>query len=99
MPADEFLDVYPSLMKDLSQGFALYKPWESKWLKPGMCGFFDAEGDWNTIVDITQISGTGGEYSPLEGSLNSQAAGTEDWAPVCSQGATYASAKQELASK
>lgn len=99
MPGDEFLEIYPYLMKELSQGFALYKPWDSKWLKPGMCGYFDAEGDWNTIVDITQISGTDGTYTPLEESLDIQTTAAEDWAPVFSQGVKYAAVKQEIAGK
>ena len=38
-----------------SLGYALLHPSSTERLHPGVCGYFDDEGDWKTIVDIPQI--------------------------------------------
>jgi hypothetical protein len=32
--------------------YALWNPKLSKVLKPGCCGYFDAQGNWNPIVNL-----------------------------------------------
>lgn len=35
------------------EGWAVYPPIKSSKLKPGMCGYFDVNGVWQTIVDLS----------------------------------------------
>lgn len=44
--------VYAELMLVQPWGWALYKKVLAKDIKPGMCGYFDAEGDWQLILDL-----------------------------------------------
>src|SRR5580692_9603574 len=39
-----------------SLGYGLLHPCSSDRLLPGVCGYFDEEGDWRTIVDIVTIA-------------------------------------------
>ncbi|KAL7931986.1 hypothetical protein V8C35DRAFT_323246 [Trichoderma chlorosporum] len=39
-------------MSDHPYGWSLYKKVTARDLHPGSCGYFDSEGDWNTIVDL-----------------------------------------------
>jgi hypothetical protein len=45
--------VFQELFKNNPAGLALYKPFSSTKLKPGACGYFDYDGDWQTITDLT----------------------------------------------
>lgn len=54
MPGESRLDrVYARLMSNHPYGWALYKKVTAKDLRPGHCGFFDSDGDWYTLVDLT----------------------------------------------
>jgi hypothetical protein len=35
------------------EGWAFWKKVASTNLRPGMCGYFDEQGDWQLVVDIT----------------------------------------------
>ncbi|KAK5999137.1 hypothetical protein PT974_01526 [Cladobotryum mycophilum] len=45
--------VYAQLMRHHPYGWALYKKVTKREIFPGSCGYFDPEGDWQTIVDLT----------------------------------------------
>ncbi|KIW88217.1 uncharacterized protein Z519_11328 [Cladophialophora bantiana CBS 173.52] len=38
------------------EGMAVYRGIDSTMLRPGMCGYFDVNGEWRTIVDLTDSS-------------------------------------------
>lgn len=40
-------------MTDHPYGWGLYKKVTTRDLHPGSCGYFDPEGDWNTITDLS----------------------------------------------
>jgi len=46
---------YAQEFSDLSLGTALLHPPSKGRLHPGVCGYFDSDGDFKTIVDIPQI--------------------------------------------
>lgn len=41
---------YAKCMKTRSEGHALYRNVSAAILKPGTCGYFDNDGDWQVIV-------------------------------------------------
>lgn len=45
--------VYAQLLRDHPYGWALYKKVTTQNLRPGICGYFDTDGDWNILVDLT----------------------------------------------
>jgi hypothetical protein len=50
---DNLSQVYAENMMLHPYGYALYKPVSSSILRPGSCGYFDAQGAWNPIADLT----------------------------------------------
>lgn len=44
---------YTECFRGQDEGWAVYPPIKSSALKPGMCGYFDVDGIWQTIVDLT----------------------------------------------
>lgn len=46
--------VYARLMLNHPYGWALYKKMTVRELRPGHCGYFDPDGDWHTLVDLTR---------------------------------------------
>lgn len=44
---------YVECFSGQAEGWPLYHPIKSTALKPGMCGYFDVDGVWQTIVDLT----------------------------------------------
>lgn len=46
---------YAEGFENQSLGYALLHPCSTERLHPGVCGYFDGQGDWKTIVDIPQI--------------------------------------------
>ena len=50
---NDLSQVYAENMIHHPYGYALYKPVSSSILKPGSCGYFDAQGAWNPIADLT----------------------------------------------
>jgi hypothetical protein len=43
---------YVECFRGQPEGWAIYQPIKSTALKPGMCGYFDVDGIWQTIVDL-----------------------------------------------
>jgi hypothetical protein len=50
---DDLAKVYAENMAHHPYGYALYKPVLSSTLKPGSCGYFDTQGNWQPLVDLT----------------------------------------------
>ncbi|KAM5343683.1 hypothetical protein ACJ41O_012220 [Fusarium nematophilum] len=54
MPNQSRLDrAFARLLMNHPYGWALYKKVTSKDLRPGTCGYFDVDGDWRTLVDLS----------------------------------------------
>ncbi|KAK5448075.1 hypothetical protein LTS15_009099 [Exophiala xenobiotica] len=54
MTSDDRLDVlYAKCFGDQPEGHFLYRPASSGRLKSGVCGFFDHQGDWQVVADLT----------------------------------------------
>lgn len=47
--------VYNKQFKNAHEGHALYRPISSQEIRPGACGFFDSQGDWNPIVQLDDM--------------------------------------------
>ncbi|KAL7953690.1 hypothetical protein V8C34DRAFT_296338 [Trichoderma compactum] len=47
--------VYAQLLRDHPYGWALYKKVTTQKLHPGSCGYFDSDGDWQTLIDLTNL--------------------------------------------
>lgn len=45
--------VYAQLMSDHPYGWGLYKKVTTRDIHPGSCGYFDSEGDWKSIIDLS----------------------------------------------
>lgn len=45
--------VFQNQFRNFPEGHALYLPVPSAAMKPGTCGYFDHNGDWQTIVQLT----------------------------------------------
>jgi len=53
MPSKEdWANDYAECFSGEREGWAVYPPIKSTALKPGMCGYFDVDGIWQTIVDL-----------------------------------------------
>lgn len=46
---------YNKAFQDKSLGYALLHPPGTERVHVGVCGYFDGEGDWKTIVDIPKL--------------------------------------------
>jgi hypothetical protein len=54
MPSKDTWDKdYVECFKGQPEGWPVYPPIQATKLKPGMCGYFDIDGIWQTIVDLT----------------------------------------------
>src|SRR5438876_1023516 len=83
---------YAQLMINHPWGWALYKPTSSIDLKPGACGFFDAQGDWQTIVHLTDKAAVEGQkWEPVQSETQLKVEtdkGTIKWRPKKSETVT-----------
>lgn len=87
MPGKSRLDrVYAQLMSEHPYGWALYKQVTTRDIHPGSCGYFDSEGDWNTITDLSSPQDLIGQgwTIPDEGIYDSNGPGSTTWGPKCS---------------
>lgn len=58
--------VYAEQLRDHPEGHALYKKISMREVKPGSCGFFDHDGDWNPIVQLNDENELqAGGWTPL----------------------------------
>jgi hypothetical protein len=46
---------YAEAFEELSLGHAILHPCSTDTLRPGVCGYFDDDGDWKSIVDIPRL--------------------------------------------
>jgi hypothetical protein len=46
--------VYAQLLRNHPYGWALYKKTTTRDLHPGSCGYFDTDGDWKSLADLTR---------------------------------------------
>lgn len=52
-PADRWDVVYARSFKNQPEGHALYQSLTSRELRPGSCGYFDHNGDWQLVANLT----------------------------------------------
>lgn len=76
-PKDRWDKVYADCFKDQPEGHALYKKVSVTELKPGTCGFFDEQGDWQMIADLIEPEGE--LYSSVSGIRRTEDPGREEW--------------------
>ncbi|KAL7933332.1 hypothetical protein V8C35DRAFT_305555 [Trichoderma chlorosporum] len=58
MPDNFRLDrAYAQLLRHHPYGWALYKKVTARDIHPGSCGYFDSDGDWRTLADLTSPKG------------------------------------------
>lgn len=84
---------YAKAFSTLSRGRALYHPCPKSTLHLGLLGYFDRQGDWHTIVDITNMDLSS---APADLKLTSLAAvpavtpvAVSQWDPICSRSVEY----------
>ncbi|KAL6832825.1 hypothetical protein V8C40DRAFT_236106 [Trichoderma camerunense] len=78
--------VYAQLMSDHPYGWGLYKKVTTRDIHPGSCGYFDSEGDWNTITDLSspQDLTSQGWTIPDDGIYDNNSPGLTTWGPKSS---------------
>jgi hypothetical protein len=88
MPKSKRLDkVYAELLGNHPEGHAIYKLVTTAQIKPGACGYFDSEGDWNSIIQLSDAEALNrGEWTQLKEELKIDTdPGADHWGPKCSQ--------------
>ncbi|EXJ66299.1 uncharacterized protein A1O5_10451 [Cladophialophora psammophila CBS 110553] len=60
---------YAKYFEHQPEGLAVYTRLDSTMLRPGMCGYFDVDGAWRTIVDLTDSSDLQARGLPAVGQL------------------------------
>lgn len=81
---------YIRAMKEFYNLCALWSPDQPPSVKPGACGYFDAQGDWNTIVDPTQSDQVDSTLTRPLSLPNSKTKSLGRWGPTCSEGIKWA---------
>ncbi|KAL7924175.1 hypothetical protein ACQKWADRAFT_325363 [Trichoderma austrokoningii] len=87
MPAKSRLDrVYAQLMSDHPYGWGLYKKVTTRDMHPGSCGYFDSEGDWKFIIDLSSEHDliSQGWKIPDDGIYDTNGPGSATWGPKVS---------------
>ncbi|KAG0645025.1 hypothetical protein D0Z07_9198 [Hyphodiscus hymeniophilus] len=56
MPDYDLHKQYAKCMKKRSEGHAMYRNVSAATLKPGTCGYFDNDGDWQVIIQTTDAA-------------------------------------------
>jgi hypothetical protein len=81
---------YVKAMKYFNNLFALWSPEQTTRIKPADCGYFDLQGDWHSIVDLSTIQQWDENLSvtPPIPELKKKSLGR--WQPICSQGVKWA---------
>jgi hypothetical protein len=84
---------YAKAFSNLSLGRALYHPCPKSTLHLGVCGYFDHQGDWKTIVDIVEMDLTAAPAGLKLTSLNPVPSvappSVSQWDPICSKNVAY----------
>lgn len=77
-------DKYVEALSHFHQLFALWSPEPSSRVKPGCCGYFDSQGDWNSIVDLNNKD-KASKYDFDRSLPEPTPKGHGKWQPVCSK--------------
>lgn len=54
-PTQRWDVVYARCFQNQPEGHAVYEPLTTNELKPGICGFWDHHGNWQTIADLSDL--------------------------------------------
>jgi hypothetical protein len=77
--------VYANYMKNHPFGTALYTPQPYSLFHPGSVGYFDSNGSWNPIVDLSSPSDPAASYTPVAERLERAPSETSiQWGPKIS---------------
>ncbi|KAK3394999.1 hypothetical protein B0H63DRAFT_518065 [Podospora didyma] len=76
---------YADALKHIDGMYALWSPKLSTCLKPGCCGYFDAQGHWNQIVDLGKQDEACKRYHFTSVLPESEEDGLGKWDPACSE--------------
>ena len=85
---------YAEAFNDQALGYGLIHPVSTERLHPGVCGYFDDDGDWKTIVDIPKIDGQVKalgdlHFTPLDEVPALPSPTSMRWEPKCSSTVSY----------
>jgi len=72
--------IFADCFKYQPEGWAFWKKVANTKVRPGMCGYFDEQGDWQLVVDITdkdEVEKAG--YTYIEGINVTADPGEERW--------------------
>ena len=92
---------YAEAFADQSLGHALLHPCPTNRLYPGVCGYFDVEGDWHTILDIPDLENELKmlppelKFTTLEDCPPIPPSGLIVWEPKCSADVTYSKFEEQ----
>ncbi|KAK0666652.1 hypothetical protein QBC41DRAFT_397883 [Cercophora samala] len=79
---------YVEALKHIDGMYALWAPKPNTALKPGCCGYFDAQGSWNPIVDLgKEDEATRFGFATVLPPLEEERLGK--WEPACSENVTW----------
>lgn len=78
--------IYTESMQNHSEGHALYKPVSALKLRPAVLGYFDRDGDWQTVLDLADQNALRlGNWLKLELTVGERETGSTIWGPKCSE--------------
>lgn len=79
--------LYARLMDDHPYGWALYKKVTTREIHPGSCGYFDSEGNWRSIADLSSPHDltNQGWTVPDDGIHDGRGPVSMIWGPNCSK--------------
>lgn len=84
---------YNKAFQEQALGYALLHPPPTELLHLGVCGYFDGEGDWKTIVDIPKLkdlkSVKEGWFKPIDDLAPVPRGPPVRWEPKVSSDMTY----------
>ncbi|KAK3984507.1 hypothetical protein QBC44DRAFT_336888 [Cladorrhinum sp. PSN332] len=79
---------YVEALKHIDSMYALWGPKPNTALKPGCCGYFDAQGSWNPIVDLgKQDEASRFGFATVLPTLEEESLGK--WEPACSENVAW----------
>jgi hypothetical protein len=91
---------YAEAFEDQALGYGLLHPASTERLHPGVCGYFDEDGDWKTIVDIPriidgQVKALGDlRFTTLDEVPTLPSPMSMRWEPKCSAAVSYTKVSQ-----
>lgn len=86
MGVRELDSIYTTRLKNHPEGHALYRNYSAKQLKPGSCGYFDIDGEWKGIIQLTDAEALASKgYTPLDEVFVEFEPGYTSWGPKKSE--------------